>query len=1331
MPTPPVHTREQHLPFEQLHWQHFEELCLRLIRLDQSVEHSQSYGTQGDEQDGIDIYARHRNSSLYSTYQCKNEKDFGPSKIKDAVDVFLRGQWAMQSAAFVLCTRESMAPKVRADEVEKQAKRLRRRKITFLTWDKNYLSMVLKNHPEIVDDFFDRPWVEAFCGTDAARALVTRLTAAQCNSALSAYHAFLDAKMGKVVYRGIAEDCSARRIIELPLQWVYVQPHLIAESQYLQEEEREREILNQLDDQDGDLAFKAGLEAEFSELKMRRWTQLGPRLGAGWDWRKDLSSSLNLPTPLELVSCFQANHKCAVMGPPGSGKSTLLQWLALMCAQKQLQPTQTNVLTAITDDTHLFPVFLPLAGFAQAIESNRTLSLSQFIRSHLESLGIPHLGEIYEREFAQGRCWILLDGVDEIAQVSMRANVVQAVETFLSNCSDNRVLLSSRVHNYNRVSGLPYFHLQGLDVSQISQFVQQWNFGLEITTHTGGFDFDRAMFMARSLIEQINESQTFQTLANNPLLLIAMLLLHQGNKILPQSRVEIYEAMTQTLLETWNHWRSQVRCDVGGQKLSAIQLRRVLGKVALWSRREKPRGILRRGELKRQIMAALHELQIGDDAEQTADSYLAAAVEQAGLLEERSPGVFAFWHPTFEEFLAASELAREPLRRTERLLPLRDDPYWREVILLSVGIIGVIDEDGEAASDLVRSLVQTNRSVTEALLHGALRIGVACLRENSSLPRSLAQELILELVRVSIKQPFDPLGDDFVDIVAALPNFKPNEELVTALGELAALPWTRVYAQEAIYRLLANVAPTNTQALELCREKTQVKIDVSNPNQDALPRFYAFIGVVRAEGITATNLTYLVWHNRTIFFIREVVDLLGIGSKSTGVAAELKSRHLEQIRSFVELPSITDDSTRPLLPRQGNAILEPLAASLVLLFAGYRFDELDEVIREALTPEYDYCGGVFDAAQAALIFKSEDQSRDIGLQRLALSALRRWLNHPQFYRKIYAAEAILKLVEGWEEQFGSFIETRPEFEEKIESIKKQKFFDVYKTDRHVLYQEALGCLKRCLNASDVQGRFLAAHLLLERKQLKTIQQVKLLARAIEKWILSSNEEVSHLSINSLVLCLADIEEGRAIVLQWMRGNNDWLRCTASGAMLGTEFKEEAKQHLLECMNSPHEEIRSAVGGLLSMFAILDKQPLLPEVEAGLRSCLGSPLGDASRNAAAVLYRSGLRDEEVMEHLSPYLITQEVEERYDTIRAFQNAAPDELFIEPFLELLELASPEMIETCRKVQRGRSLSNEEVNHLCRLIEPAMDEEVSIYVLRRCCLDWLRWNLEIKLSH
>ena len=46
------------MPFGEITWQNFERLCFRLASLDGDVEYSRLYGTAGQEQGGIDIYAR-------------------------------------------------------------------------------------------------------------------------------------------------------------------------------------------------------------------------------------------------------------------------------------------------------------------------------------------------------------------------------------------------------------------------------------------------------------------------------------------------------------------------------------------------------------------------------------------------------------------------------------------------------------------------------------------------------------------------------------------------------------------------------------------------------------------------------------------------------------------------------------------------------------------------------------------------------------------------------------------------------------------------------------------------------------------------------------------------------------------------------------------------------------------------------------------------------------------------------------------------------------------------------------------------------------------------
>src|SRR5688500_6285532 len=54
----PVQSNIQALPFEELTWENFERLCVRLIRREPGVDHARLYGIAGQNQHGIDIFAR-------------------------------------------------------------------------------------------------------------------------------------------------------------------------------------------------------------------------------------------------------------------------------------------------------------------------------------------------------------------------------------------------------------------------------------------------------------------------------------------------------------------------------------------------------------------------------------------------------------------------------------------------------------------------------------------------------------------------------------------------------------------------------------------------------------------------------------------------------------------------------------------------------------------------------------------------------------------------------------------------------------------------------------------------------------------------------------------------------------------------------------------------------------------------------------------------------------------------------------------------------------------------------------------------------------------------
>ncbi len=177
-PGPPpvtVVTQLQSLPFGALRWDDFERLCLRLVRLDHEVEDARRYGVPGQGQSGIDLYARCTGTGGYTVYQCKKVEHFGPADIGAAVDKFLAGPWAERAARLVLCATVSFAPTRLAERLEAERDRLAERGVAFEVLDADELDIRLKDLPRLVDDFFGRPAVTAYCGPEVAGRLGQRL----------------------------------------------------------------------------------------------------------------------------------------------------------------------------------------------------------------------------------------------------------------------------------------------------------------------------------------------------------------------------------------------------------------------------------------------------------------------------------------------------------------------------------------------------------------------------------------------------------------------------------------------------------------------------------------------------------------------------------------------------------------------------------------------------------------------------------------------------------------------------------------------------------------------------------------------------------------------------------------------------------------------------------------------------------------------------------------------------------------------------------------------------------------------------------------------------
>lgn len=149
---PPVQTRLQDLPFNELSWEQFEGLCAALVQVQPVTVSCNLFGVQGDEQQGIDIVAKQRGTKGEEVwaYQCKRYKEYSSGKLKEALD---KMAYTADYYVFMLSIPATAALRQVVDAHPK----------TFL-WDSKDIARKLKNYPSIVEDFFGGAWCAAFCG---------------------------------------------------------------------------------------------------------------------------------------------------------------------------------------------------------------------------------------------------------------------------------------------------------------------------------------------------------------------------------------------------------------------------------------------------------------------------------------------------------------------------------------------------------------------------------------------------------------------------------------------------------------------------------------------------------------------------------------------------------------------------------------------------------------------------------------------------------------------------------------------------------------------------------------------------------------------------------------------------------------------------------------------------------------------------------------------------------------------------------------------------------------------------------------------------------------
>lgn len=426
-PKPPVKSRGgTNLPFHQMRWENFERLCRRSAASSGEVEAAWVYGGAGHKQLGIDILVRKKDGA-FEVWQSKRHKTFGGADITAAIKLFLKHEWARKAKRFVLAVACEVDSPTAVKAIETQRQKLSQRGITFEVLDPTAFTDRLRDEPVIVDDFFDRPWVNAICPPEAQNALANRISRFDISSIRTRLQRLYTAWIA-VVDPGLpiaGTDNHGKQIPAPQLKQRYVPPDVIvsADTASIDTEpvgpSQELEIGEVLREELEDAP--AALVAMARAAKTQQFT----------------ARQRSVP-----VDQFLANETRALfVAEAGAGKTTLLRFLAL-----EILSDCSNITVLRDRYAGFIPVWVPFALWTRMAEGkDHPPPLEDVVHAFIAAQSDLELANDMRRALSGDRIVLLVDGLDE-AKTDAASDTLLAVLTQFAERRSLPVFATTRPH---------------------------------------------------------------------------------------------------------------------------------------------------------------------------------------------------------------------------------------------------------------------------------------------------------------------------------------------------------------------------------------------------------------------------------------------------------------------------------------------------------------------------------------------------------------------------------------------------------------------------------------------------------------------------------------------------------------------------------------------------------------------------------------------------------------------------------------------------------------------------------------------------------------------
>lgn len=392
--------------------------------------------------------------------------------------------------------------------------------------------------------------------------------------------------------------------------------------------------------------------------------------------------SQSLP-PLDALNSTESGF--ALVGNSGSGKTTVFRHLAVEAARGR----------AIRG-RRVIPVYLAVKDVSE--NGNGLLDAASDL---LQKLEIPEYRRVLTLLLREGRCLLLLDGLDETNPDHQR-QLIRELGSILAQYPKSILCISARPLSLEvGLAGFEKWETLPLLLEQRLLFVKKW---FSVVNSEKG---DR-------LALQCQRDPALLDLGSSPLMLSIVCALYENDLDIPKEQDELYSRCIEGLLGGWDAFRNIAR----NSPLAPLSIRKRITFItwigAMLFEAEKV--VFSPGDLEvLQIIAKVSNFLRTPALPE--DIVLSSLYNDFGLLSERGPSKYSFSHLSLHEYATARYYVEN--RKENELIPARfRDARWQEVLRLVIRLLPNADDFMTRVSQVVKLHQLADAEQLENLLAG-------------------------------------------------------------------------------------------------------------------------------------------------------------------------------------------------------------------------------------------------------------------------------------------------------------------------------------------------------------------------------------------------------------------------------------------------------------------------------------------------------------------------------------------------------------------------------------------------------------------------------------